>query len=61
MAWSWGAGTSGQLGQGAARDEPLPTPIPRLRASASGRELPRCSALAGGGAHALAVLGERAL
>uniref|UniRef100_A0A0D9YFR5 RCC1-like domain-containing protein n=1 Tax=Oryza glumipatula TaxID=40148 RepID=A0A0D9YFR5_9ORYZ len=49
-AWSWGAGTDGQLGNGGFQDHHLPQPLllpPRCRG--------RVSFVAGGGAHAIAL------
>lgn len=49
--WSWGAGTSGQLANGALEDELLPKRVPSL----SGKEIKQ---IAGGGSHVVALLGE---
>jgi hypothetical protein len=49
-AWSWGAGTDGQLGNGGFDDHHLPQPLllpTRCRS--------RVSFVAGGGAHAIAL------
>ncbi|KAK3162112.1 hypothetical protein QOZ80_1BG0085650 [Eleusine coracana subsp. coracana] len=52
-AWSWGAGTDGQLGNGGFHDHHLPQPLllpPRCRG--------RVSFVAGGGAHAIALTSD---
>ncbi|KAL6614392.1 hypothetical protein ACP70R_036662 [Stipagrostis hirtigluma subsp. patula] len=52
-AWSWGAGTDGQLGNGGFQDHHLPQPLllpPRCRG--------RVSLVAGGGAHAVALTSD---
>lgn len=52
-AWSWGAGTDGQLGNGGFDDHHLPQPLllpTRCRS--------RVSFVAGGGAHAIALTSD---
>ncbi|XP_042377378.1 ultraviolet-B receptor UVR8-like isoform X1 [Zingiber officinale] len=49
-AWSWGAGTDGQLGTGLLQDQLLPQPLSHLPASVS--------RIACGGAHAIALSGD---
>ena len=49
-AWSWGAGTDGQLGNGGFYDHHLPQPL-LLPTRCRGR----VSFVAGGGAHAIAL------
>uniref|UniRef100_A0ACD5W246 Uncharacterized protein n=2 Tax=Avena sativa TaxID=4498 RepID=A0ACD5W246_AVESA len=52
-AWTWGAGTDGQLGHGGFQDHHLPQPLllpPRCRG--------RVSFVSGGGAHAIALTSD---
>ncbi|CAL9187518.1 unnamed protein product [Musa hybrid cultivar] len=49
-AWSWGAGTDGQLGTGTLEDQHLPQPLPHLPTAVS--------RVACGGAHAVALTGD---
>ncbi|KAM0925808.1 hypothetical protein ACQ4PT_003963 [Festuca glaucescens] len=52
-AWTWGAGTDGQLGNGGFQDHHLPQPLllpPPCRG--------RVSFVAGGGAHAIALTSD---
>ncbi|RZR85275.1 hypothetical protein BHM03_00012241 [Ensete ventricosum] len=48
-AWSWGAGTDGQLGTGTLEDQHLPQVLPHLPTAVS--------SVACGGAHAVALTG----